>query len=132
MKRHKEDILRLRSEGKTYRQIQEILGCSRGTISHHLGVGQKEKTSKRRIKQRRIVDEYIREYKESRPCMDCKQHYKYYVMDFDHVNGKSFTISGYRNYTHNLDVIKEEIAKCEVVCANCHRIRTHTRKSIKN
>lgn len=35
--RVKEDILRLRAEGKTYRQIQEILKCSRSTISYHCG-----------------------------------------------------------------------------------------------
>lgn len=28
-----------------------------------------------------------------------------------------------------MDVILAEIAKCEVVCAVCHRIRTHTRKN---
>ena len=40
----KEEILRLRQEGKTYTQIQDILGCSKGTIAYHCGEGQKEKT----------------------------------------------------------------------------------------
>ena len=39
----KQDIFRLRSEGKSYRQIEKELGCSRSTISYHLGDGQKEK-----------------------------------------------------------------------------------------
>lgn len=39
----KENILRLRSEGKTYNEIKNILGCSKGTISFHCGEGQKEK-----------------------------------------------------------------------------------------
>lgn len=46
----KEKILNLRSEGKTYNQIIEILGCSKGTIAYHCGEGQKEKTKIRRRK----------------------------------------------------------------------------------
>lgn len=50
MTRHKENILRLRAEGKSYREIQKELGCSSGTISYHLGAGQKEKTKTRSAK----------------------------------------------------------------------------------
>ena len=46
----KQRILELREQGKTYRQIREELGCSKGTISYHLGIGQKEKTTVRRKK----------------------------------------------------------------------------------
>lgn len=48
----KEKILKLREEGKSYRQIQTILNCSKSVISYHCGEGQKEKT-KKRTKQRR-------------------------------------------------------------------------------
>lgn len=48
MTKHRDDILRLRSEGKTYNEIQKELGCSKGTISYHLGHGQKQKTEDRR------------------------------------------------------------------------------------
>ena len=56
------------------------------------------------------------------PCADCGVQYPYYVMDFDHVRGeKLFEISaGHRHIALLLD----EIAKCDVVCANCHRART--------
>jgi 5-methylcytosine-specific restriction endonuclease McrA len=43
----KEEILRLRSDGKSYKQIRKILGCSLGTISYHCGKGQKEKNLER-------------------------------------------------------------------------------------
>lgn len=46
----KDKILKLRKEGKTYNEIVDILGCSKGTISYHCGKGQKEKYSKRRKK----------------------------------------------------------------------------------
>ena len=48
----KEEILKLKSEGKSYGEIKKILNCSKGTISYHCGKGQKEKT-KIRIKKRR-------------------------------------------------------------------------------
>lgn len=48
----KEKILKLRSEGKSYNEIKEILGCSKGTIAYHCGNGQKDKT-RVRLKKRR-------------------------------------------------------------------------------
>jgi len=51
----KEDILRLRAEGKTYNEIKKELGCSKGTISYHCGKGQKGKAKKRQNKRRENV-----------------------------------------------------------------------------
>ena len=44
---HKSQILELRSQGLSYKEIQNQLGCSKSTISYHLGEGQKEKSNKR-------------------------------------------------------------------------------------
>ena len=61
------------------------------------------------------------------PCADCNEPYPSYVMDLDHVRGvKKFNISSTRNRSY--EDLRNEIAKCDVVCANCHRIRTHNRK----
>ena len=61
------------------------------------------------------------------PCADCGVRYPPYVLDFDHVRGvKECTIG--RCLSQSLVKIETEIAKCEVVCANCHRERTHRRK----
>lgn len=43
----KEEILKLRADGKTYNEIQRLLGCSKGTISYHCGADQKQKHIKR-------------------------------------------------------------------------------------
>ena len=48
----KEQILKLRSEGKSYKQIKSILGCSLSTICYHLQPDQKQKVLKRRNKYR--------------------------------------------------------------------------------
>lgn len=63
----------------------------------------------------------------ARPCADCGRSYPPHVMDFDHVNGaKAFCIARARS-GKALRLILAEVAKCEVVCANCHRARTHAR-----
>jgi hypothetical protein len=63
----------------------------------------------------------------SRPCADCGVQYPYYVMDFDHRDGatKSFILSDVPRATSKSLI--REIEKCDVVCANCHRERTHQR-----
>jgi hypothetical protein len=61
------------------------------------------------------------------PCADCGQTFPPCCMDFDHVRGeKRFSIS--RCVTRSWDAIQSEINKCDLVCANCHRIRTFKRK----
>ena len=124
-----DDILRLRAEGKTYNQIKEILGCSKGTISHHLGAGQKEKTAIRRKKTRDRHHILLLEYKEKQGCIDCGENYPHYILEFDHK--PEFEKSGivYKILCDKgLDAAWEEIAKCDVVCANCHKLRTYLRK----
>jgi hypothetical protein len=62
------------------------------------------------------------------PCADCKQQYKPWQMDFDHLHDKSFGISGGIKQGYGWEAVLAEVAKCEVVCANCHRDRTHQRR----
>jgi hypothetical protein len=55
--------------------------------------------------------------------------YPPFVMDFDHVSGdKIDDICNLRRKTANWWKILEEIEKCDLVCANCHRARTHYRR----
>jgi hypothetical protein len=79
----------------------------------------------RREKHQRLVNRA-----KSKPCVDCEIRYPPYVMDFDHVRGrKMFQIGG--NLHLSTKRILAEIAKCDVVCANCHRERTHGPKPAK-
>lgn len=59
------------------------------------------------------------------PCADCGARYPHYVMEFDHREGevKVRCVANLR-----AKKLREELAKCDVVCANCHRVRTWTRK----
>lgn len=60
-----------------------------------------------------------------RPCADCGESDPL-VLEFDHLAHKSFNIAkGIRD--HSWQSVLDEISKCEVVCANCHRRRTALR-----
>lgn len=125
---HKENILRLRAEGKSYRQIQDILGCSKGTIAYHLGPGQKDKTKERNKDLRATNVDKIRKIKEDSGCIDCGERYPHFMLEFDHLPeyekfGSPANIA--RRYSMEKALI--ETAKCDVVCANCHKIRTWQR-----
>lgn len=86
----------------------------------------KNKYIERNKRYRDSIRAYVRKIKEETPCKDCSISYPYYVMDFDHLDNKEKTIS-FLAATGRIGVLKKEIEKCEVVCANCHRIRTHNR-----
>ena len=62
------------------------------------------------------------------PCTDCGIQYPYYVMQFDHVKGKKkYSLSNLKCSACSVETIVQEAKKCDVVCANCHAIRTFKR-----
>ena len=83
------------------------------------------KSSREKIRHRNR--EYVRKIKESNSCADCGKAYHYYQMDFDHLGDKKQTIARLANSEASIKTIKQEIAKCELVCSNCHRLRTWNR-----
>jgi hypothetical protein len=84
-----------------------------------------QKDYRRQIRDRNR--EYVRKIKESNPCTDCEQFYHYSQMDFDHIDFKKQNIAKLVNSEASIKTIKQEIAKCELVCSNCHRLRTWLR-----
>lgn len=59
-------------------------------------------------------------------CLDCKLAWPPFVMEFDHRDPteKRFIVSGSR-LQWSYDRLAAEAAKCDLVCSNCHRLRTH-------
>jgi hypothetical protein len=76
----------------------------------------------RLIKRQYIIDKL----KESK-CMDCGNS-DWRVLEFDHRDRetKSFNISD--STSHSIEKIQIEMSKCDIVCANCHTIRTITQR----
>jgi hypothetical protein len=69
----------------------------------------------------------IIERAKSQPCADCGRSFPPQAMDFDHVRGhKEMDVTGMRR--HGRSRVLNEIDKCDVVCATCHRRRTQRRR----
>lgn len=87
-----------------------------------------------RLKEQRVrprlgsFQAHLRALKE-RPCSDCEVSYPYFVMDWDHRPGeeKLFTVGEWVGRKPQY-LILAEMEKCDLVCSNCHRIRTARRK----
>lgn len=60
-------------------------------------------------------------------CMDCGFIGPSVCYDFDHrdPSEKSYALSQYKG---GIDGLRIEAEKCDLVCANCHRIRTHMQR----
>lgn len=88
-----------------------------------------ERTKERRRELKRAVNRARRElfrinlaeYLLEHPCVDCGEADPV-VLEFDHLRDKKHDIS--QMDTYMWDTVLEEIVKCEVCCANCHRRRT--------
>lgn len=61
-------------------------------------------------------------YLKDKECADCGES-DIVVLEFDHVKDKEYGISQMMS-KFNWRRIEEEIEKCEIVCANCHKKRT--------
>jgi hypothetical protein len=88
----------------------------------------KEKPTRRTPEKKKEVQQMLAKIKEESGCIDCNKKYPSYVLDFDHVYGKKVANIGQMlNYFSVEDILKE-VAKCDIICSNCHRIRTYLRK----
>ena len=107
--------------------------CQRAYVQAHYAkrpLYYKKKAVEHTRKKRAILRRMIRQAKDA-PCADCNGRFPYYVMDLDHVRGeKRFDVGrGLSNW--NVQDVKQEIAKCQAVCANCRRVREHKRSRQK-
>jgi hypothetical protein len=104
--------------------LEEILKCETVcAVCHRIRTENRREPSKekRLLEHRAMIDEF-----KIKPCVDCELCFPPVAMDLDHVRGeKILEISNMGHYPR-WKVIKE-LEKCDVVCANCHRIRTRIR-----
>lgn len=64
-------------------------------------------------------------------CIDCGYEGPPFMFDFDHRDPtlKSFGLSD-DGHTKGINNLREEARKCDLVCANCHRMRTHVQRCV--
>jgi len=74
--------------------------------------------------------QYVMAIKNATPCVDCGVQYPYYVMQFDHLgDDKEDAVATMSNSACSIARLDAEIAKCELVCSNCHAERTFQRRT---
>jgi len=84
----------------------------------------------RNRKRAREIMAFIRGYKQDNPtCSDCGEDHPWWRLDFDHLGEKTADVSRAGSRGWSIKRVMAEIAKCELVCSNCHRDRTHFRRT---
>jgi hypothetical protein len=63
------------------------------------------------------------------PCADCGGRFPPCAMDFDHRDPSTKTLAVTRLINRSYVTLMAEVAKCDIVCANCHHLRTHARRT---
>jgi len=89
----------------------------------------KNPTYYKEYRKRRIEEHYsIILLAKNVPCKDCGNSFPPECMDFDHLPGTIKHNGVGAMVLSSKEKLLAEIAKCEVVCSNCHRIRTYRRR----
>lgn len=93
--------------------------------------GRKGIVIKQNYARRILLAKFVDSLKENQPCVDCGKTYEPFCMDFDHLRDKKMGVSKMVHECFSKKKILEEIKKTELVCAYCHRTRTHNRNKKK-
>ncbi len=111
--RHKNCKGCLKAAGDNWRRTPN--GLEKRRVSNRAGAKDK----------RRRNAQYVWNYLLEHPCIDCGEANPI-VLDFDHRNGseKIHAVSKMTRGTFSIEKLQQEIDKCDVRCANCHRKRT--------
>ncbi len=88
-----------------------------------------EKARRHHEAARARAKEFTNAIKVATPCADCGRYFPAVCMDFDHLDAgeKESCVGTLVNRAHSIKRIAAEVAKCEIVCACCHRLRTQER-----
>ena len=121
----------IRANNRYYSSCKKCLSIQRKNryLNHKTTEEYKARQRASKKERKRALKENIRRLKEKTPCYDCHENYPYYVMDFDHRDGeiKEGNVATLLGDRWAIEKLTNEIAKCDIVCANCHRKRTYQR-----
>ena len=71
--------------------------------------------------------DFVNEYKKTHKCIICGED-RWYVLEFHHKSEKIFNLANAGRNGISVTKLKEEIDKCDILCANCHRELHHKEK----
>ena len=100
---------------------KKCLAIKRKTSYNNNKIYYKEKARKHNDIYDKRNAQFMMNYLKAHPCIDCGETDPV-VLEFDHRGEKSYNVS--EMHTYSLKRLEEEVAKCDVRCANCHRRKT--------
>jgi hypothetical protein len=108
------------------------LECRRAAGRRHYEENRAYYVDKARRRNAQVVGDvriWLDAYLVSHPCVDCGIDDPR-VLEFDHRDGvaKTAAVAQLARWGYALRRVQEEVAKCDVRCANCHRVRTHRQR----
>lgn len=113
---------------KTYwkRNKERLLAQRRERYKNNNESRDKALACGKRVRARNL--EYLYKLLSSSKCLDCDES-DMLVLELDHCRGsKVKEVTSLANSAVSIQALKDEIDKCDIVCANCHRRRTFNRR----
>lgn len=101
--------------------------CKSKVAAEHYQANKQRRYEHNQRRQREFRSWYA-SLKEGKPCSDCGQVFHPAAMHWDHLPEfeKSGSLGNLVRHGSR-ELVLREIAKCELVCANCHAVRTAQR-----
>ena len=117
----KDEILKLRAEGKSYRQIEKILSCSRANIHYHCSdpTEKRRKVTRTNLRRRERKQYFVNLL--GGKCCKCQYSKCLSALEFHHVDSLLKERNLSQIFRMSFELSLQEIKKCILVCANCHR-----------
>lgn len=118
----------MREYNRTYYQRPDVKERRRKYVREYRKGATFQSSRKRKV----LGFKFLSEMRRAQPCMDCGQSFPTRCMDFDHRPGETkkhqvaSMVGLHKSFSTSAFIA--EMNKCDVVCANCHRIRTHERE----
>lgn len=120
VKEDSEFAFRNKAKGKLQPYCKE---CKREIDKELYTTNHSDRRRKIRNRQNKVqtnLKELLTDIKKKSKCTICGES-RWWVLDFHHIRDKRFEVSSLARRGCSLETFKEEIDKCIVVCANCHR-----------
>lgn len=118
------DPVRKCARCKIDRHLEDFPKMSNGYFHSYCRPCKREyEREKKSSRKNRATSSMMHEIKEKHPCTDCGESFNYWQMDMDHVTGEKVANIN-KIQSGSKDALLEELKKCELTCAVCHRKRT--------
>lgn len=95
--------------------------CNRVRINKWYKDNRKRRQEEANIRNQKRKTDLVNKF--GNKCFDCKRTFPLCVYDFHHLDNSTKDMNPSKALTMKVERMNEELEKCVMLCANCHRIR---------